>query len=247
MQSREALQLVATSQAVSRQLYCSSSLAAPVADPSALVLPACPATAGAKLSGKGGKNRRRGKNDNEGEKRELQFKEDGQGIVGALLMDMGSLKRVAVEICPICVLYRPFSHYCPICDERIRYLKYGQVLRMLGNGRLEAHCFDGVRRLCHIRGKMRKRVWVNAGDIVLISLREFQDNKGDVIAKYTPDEARALKSYGELPANAKINETDAFGEEEGGGGGIEFQDSGSDSGSEEEEEAPNNDLDIDDI
>lgn len=155
-----------------------------------------------KNKGKGGKNRRRGKNDNEGEKRELQFKEDGQ--------------------------------------------EYGQVLRMLGNGRLEAHCFDGVRRLCHIRGKMRKRVWVNSGDIVLISLREFQDNKGDVIAKYTPDEARALKSYGELPANAKINETDAFGEEEGGGGGIDFQDSGSESGSEEEEDAQN-DLDIDDI
>ena len=64
--------------------------------------------------------------------------------------------------------------------------------------------------------------------------------------RYTPDEARALKSYGELPANAKINETDAFGEEEGGGGGIEFQDSGSDSGSEEEEDAQN-DLDIDDV
>ena len=30
--------------------------------------------------GKGGKNRRRGKNENENEKRELVFKEDGQGI-----------------------------------------------------------------------------------------------------------------------------------------------------------------------
>lgn len=29
--------------------------------------------------GKGGKNRRRGKNENETEKRELVFKEDGQG------------------------------------------------------------------------------------------------------------------------------------------------------------------------
>ena len=29
--------------------------------------------------GKGGKNRRRGKNENEKEKRELVFKEDGQG------------------------------------------------------------------------------------------------------------------------------------------------------------------------
>lgn len=66
-----------------------------------------------------------------------------------------------------------------------------------------------------------------------------------VSCRYTPDEARALKSYGELPANAKINETDAFGDEEGGGGGIDFQDSDSESGSEEEEAA--NDLDIDDV
>lgn len=29
---------------------------------------------------------------------------------------------------------------------------------MLGNGRLEAYCMDGVKRLCHIRGKMRKKV-----------------------------------------------------------------------------------------
>lgn len=31
------------------------------------------------VAGKGGKNRRRGKNENETEKRELVFKEDGQG------------------------------------------------------------------------------------------------------------------------------------------------------------------------
>jgi initiation factor 1A len=29
---------------------------------------------------------------------------------------------------------------------------------MLGNGRLEATCFDGEKRLAHIRGKMRKKV-----------------------------------------------------------------------------------------
>ena len=31
------------------------------------------------MLGKGGKNRRRGKNENENDKRELVFKEDGQG------------------------------------------------------------------------------------------------------------------------------------------------------------------------
>jgi translation initiation factor 1A len=40
-----------------------------------------------------------------------------------------------------------------------------QVVKMLGNGRLEASCFDGVRRLAHIRGKLRKKIWINQGDV----------------------------------------------------------------------------------
>merc|ERR1719420_2821048 len=123
-----------------------------------------------------GKNRRRGKNENEPVKRELIFKEDGQ--------------------------------------------EYGQVLRMLGNGRLEAMCFDGTKRLCHIRGKMRKKVWVCQGDIVLVSLRDFQDEKGDIIVKYNADEARNLKTYGELPENVKINETEVC--EDLSDDGVEF-------------------------
>ena len=68
--------------------------------------------------------------------------------------------------------------------------EYAQVLRMLWNGRLEAQCIYGVKRLCHIRGKMRKKVWVNTGDIILLGLRDFQDEKADVILKYLADEAR---------------------------------------------------------
>jgi len=93
------------------------------------------------------------------------------------------------------------------------------VTKMLGNGRLEALCFDGETRLCHIRGKLRKKVWINTGDIILVGLRDFQDNKADVIMKYNVEEARSLKAYGELPDTAKINETDGFGE---GEDGVEF-------------------------
>ena len=78
------------------------------------------------------------------------------------------------------------------------------MLHMLGNGRLEAYCFDGTKRLCHIRGKMRKKVWVQISDIVLVGLRDFQDAKCDIILKYTADEARNLKAYGELPDTAKL-------------------------------------------
>eukprot|EP00389_Voromonas_pontica_P005866 GDKH01008787.1.p1 GENE.GDKH01008787.1~~GDKH01008787.1.p1 ORF type:complete len:153 (-),score=43.37 GDKH01008787.1:223-681(-) len=98
--------------------------------------------------------------------------------------------------------------------------EYAQVLRMLGNGRLEAYCFDGNKRLCVIRGKMRKKVWVRNQDIVLVSLREYQDEKADVILKYTPDEARQLQSEGELPANIRINENEGGDDD----GDIEFND-----------------------
>ncbi len=65
---------------------------------------------------------------------------------------------------------------------------------MLGNGRLEAQCFDGARRLAHIRGKLRKKVWINQGDIILLSLRDYQDEKGDVIMKYSGKSTRWKKT-----------------------------------------------------
>ncbi|ERL95654.1 hypothetical protein D910_00077, partial [Dendroctonus ponderosae] len=101
---------------------------------------------------KGGKNRRRGKNENEKEKRELIFKEYGQ--------------------------------------------EYAQVTKMLGNGRLDVMCFDGV--------------WINQGDIFLLGLRDYQDAKADVILKYTPEKARNLKLYGEFPESFKISDDVTF-------------------------------------
>lgn len=152
-----------------------------------------------KNKGKGGKNRRRGKNDSEGFKRELTLKEEGQ--------------------------------------------EYAQVTKMLGNGRLDAQCFDGVRRLAHIRGKMRKKVWITQGDIILVSLRDFQDEQADVILKYHPDEARALKAQGELPDTARINETDIFGNGSDEECNFEFDNDNA----EESDDEEGNELDIDDI
>ena len=98
---------------------------------------------------------------------------------------------------------------------------------MLGNGRLEAMCFDGVKRLCHIRGKLRKKVWINQGDIVLVGLREFQDQKADVILKYNDDEARNLKTYGEIPDSVQITEAGTF-VGDGMDDDIQFNDVGGD-------------------
>ena len=45
-----------------------------------------------------------------------------------------------------------------------------------------------ISRLWMVRSAVQ--VWINQGDIILLSLRDFQDNKADVIVKYTADEAR---------------------------------------------------------
>lgn len=93
---------------------------------------------------------------------------------------------------------------------------------MLGNGRCQSKCFDGTTRMCHIRGKLRKKVWVNAQDIVLVGLREYQDDKADIILKYSADEARNLIKYGEIPDSTTINENTGEGEEGEEGGDVVF-------------------------
>lgn len=49
-------------------------------------------------------------------------------------------------------------------------------------------------------------MWIGVGDIVLIGLRDFQDDKADIIMKYTADEARQLKAYEEIPDNGSALE-----------------------------------------
>lgn len=76
--------------------------------------------------------------------------------------------------------------------------EYALVEKMLGDERVLCTCSDGVSRVCHIRGKFRKRVWISTGDVVLIGLREFQESKADIIHKYNADEVSFLKTHNEI-------------------------------------------------
>lgn len=82
--------------------------------------------------------------------------------------------------------------------------EYGKVVKMLGNGRLNVQCFDGVKRLAHIRGSLHKSK-IETGDILLLSLRDFQDSKCDVIFKYTPEETRSLINTKQIPEELNEN------------------------------------------
>lgn len=91
--------------------------------------------------------------------------------------------------------------------------EYAQVTKMLGNGRCQVKCVDGVDRLAVIRGAMRKKVWIKVEDWVLVGLRDFQDDKCDIIGKYSDEDVRNLKAYGEIEitvAAAKEEEDTPF-------------------------------------
>lgn len=74
--------------------------------------------------------------------------------------------------------------------------EYAVVDKMLGSGKFSAKCFDGNTRICKIPGSFYKKVWINTGDLVLVSVREFEEGKCDVITKYNELEAKKLKKQG---------------------------------------------------
>jgi len=76
---------------------------------------------------------------------------------------------------------------------------FGVAVKLLGNDRVTVKCQDGYERVCRIRGKMKRRVWIRIGDIVLVSPWDFQSNqRGDVIWRYTKGQCDYLRKIGVL-------------------------------------------------
>lgn len=75
----------------------------------------------------------------------------------------------------------------------------GMAVRMLGFDRMMVKCQDGKERLCRVRGKLKRRVWIRVGDIVLVSPWDFQsDVRGDICARYRRNETEWLRTHGYL-------------------------------------------------
>jgi len=102
--------------------------------------------------------------------------------------------------------------FVPAFIDRQPDQMYARIIKNLGNLNLLAYCNDNKTRLCHIRGAMRKKIWLNVGDLVLISVRDFEKDKyepgkpyqekGDVVAKYDAEHISKLKKMPDI--NAKL-------------------------------------------
>ena len=75
----------------------------------------------------------------------------------------------------------------------------GTAVKLLGFERILVKCQDGKERLCRVRGKLKRRVWIREGDIVLVSPWEFQsDKRGDIFWRYRKNQAGWLRKQGYL-------------------------------------------------
>ncbi|AEF97298.1 translation initiation factor eIF-1A [Methanotorris igneus] len=75
----------------------------------------------------------------------------------------------------------------------------GIVEQMLGASRVRVRCMDGKTRLGRIPGKLKKRIWIREGDVVIVVPWEVQgDEKCDIVWRYTKTQVEWLTKHGYL-------------------------------------------------
>ena len=74
---------------------------------------------------------------------------------------------------------------------------FGKVTQMLGASKLMVRCKDNRMRLCRIPGKMKWRIWIKEGDVVIVKPWNVQANeKGDIVWRYTKSQVDRLVNQG---------------------------------------------------
>lgn len=71
--------------------------------------------------------------------------------------------------------------------------------QLLGASKIRVMCADGKSRLGRIPGKLKKRMWIREGDLLIILPWEFQDEKANILYRYTRTQATHLSRRGKIP------------------------------------------------
>ena len=71
--------------------------------------------------------------------------------------------------------------------------------KLLGASKIRIMCADGKTRLGRIPGKIKKRMWIREGDLLIVKTWEFQDDKADIIYRYTKTQSSYLSRKKMIP------------------------------------------------
>lgn len=76
---------------------------------------------------------------------------------------------------------------------------FGIADQLLGASHLKVMCADGKSRMCRIPGKMKRRMWIREGDLVILKPWSFQNEKADIKWRYTKTQAGYLSRRRLIP------------------------------------------------
>ena len=76
--------------------------------------------------------------------------------------------------------------------------------QLLGASKIRVVCADGQTRLGRIPGKLRRRMWIREGDLLIVVPWEFQDEKANVVWRYTKTQSTYLSRQGRIPKVVNI-------------------------------------------
>ena len=88
---------------------------------------------------------------------------------------------------------------------------FGRVVEIYGNERMGVFCEDGKQRVGRIRGKIKKRVWIRKGDLVIVSPWDWETpipdklGKCEITWRYTNAEISWLERNRRIPKILDIN------------------------------------------
>lgn len=74
----------------------------------------------------------------------------------------------------------------------------GTIEQRLGGNKMMVACSDGKSRNCRVPGRLKRKLWLRPGDVVIVEPWELDKEKGDVILKYKPNQIEWLKRNGHL-------------------------------------------------
>lgn len=81
---------------------------------------------------------------------------------------------------------------------------FGIADQLLGASRIRVMCADGKHRMGRIPGKIKKRMWIREGDLVIIQPWEFQDEKANILYRYTRTQAMYLSRKKMIPKSIDV-------------------------------------------
>ena len=97
---------------------------------------------------------------------------------------------------------KPSVSQTPEGPIRVKLPKPPEVLGIIeqrvGGSRMIVKCVDGVSRNCKVPGRLRRKLWLREGDIVIVEPWDFDNTKGNVLFKYFPNQVQWLKQRGYL-------------------------------------------------